>query len=148
MAEKVTEQQVRVRDKFSDVVLLLGLEMPEDDLAYALVRKCEQAIKNYCNIDSVPQALEELWSELCVDYLRYSLAAKAAISGSSTSPTTGSTPVMVSSINELDTSVSLTADTNADSVKSSSAHAVENGIDGVLMNYTDQLNRFRRMTWD
>ncbi len=142
------EQYQRILDQVTDLCDLYGISVPSQNGARTIITKVWQAILNYCNIDTVPQALESVWGDMAMDYLRYILATKAqqSTNGGSASGT-APTPTFISSINEMSVSVGFSADSSSEQSRSAMAHDVSNGVDGVLMNYVDQLNRYRRMTW-
>lgn len=141
------DQLERVRSDFVTLVGLYGLTMPSQDAGEVIIRKIAQAICNYCNIESVPRMLEGVWVDMCIDYLRYLLAVKDSVNPSTDNAGKSKVPTYVSSINELSVSVGFNADDTSEQVTSKNAHDVTNGVDGIVLNYVDQLNRFRRMTW-
>lgn len=108
----------------------------EDGVPYQVaIEEVEQAIKNYCNIDKVPEELKFVVANMAVDLIRYEQAAKDALEEIS--------PTDISSIKIGDTSINLGKSSTTDSVHS---RRISN-VNKVVLNYTDQLNKFRRMVW-
>ena len=106
------------------------------------IEEVEQAIKNYCNINSVPDALKFTWANMAVDLIRYQYASTNKDSGDLGSIDIGS----VSSLKIGDTDIKLggSNDTTAQSIAIKS-HKVN--VDDIVMNYRQQLVAFRRMVW-
>jgi hypothetical protein len=103
------------------------------------VAEVEQAIKNYCSISSVPDALHFTWANMAVDLLRYELASSEGPSEDEEIDV-GS----VSSIRMGDTTI------NLGSANSSYGRAINShkaNLDEIVMNYREQLHKFRRMVW-
>ena len=98
------------------------------------VDEVEQAIMNYCNITAVPIELKFVWMSMVVDYLRWMDSLKPSPSGNVA-------PTALSSIREGDTTLGFSV--NA----SGNAHNLQGVLDQVVMNYQDQLNRFRKVVW-
>ena len=48
------------------------------------ISQVEQEIKNYCNIDKVPEELKFTWASMAVDFLRYQVAATSSSDDNST----------------------------------------------------------------
>lgn len=140
-------QHDRVANDFVTLVDMYGLSMPSQSAGDVIIRKVAQAICNYCNLNSVPKMLEGVWVDMCLDYLRYLAALKNELDPDTDNAGKSKTPTYVSSINELSVSVGFSADSTSEQVTSKTAHDVSNGVDGIILNYVDQLNRFRRMTW-
>lgn len=142
------DQFKRVSDQLNDLCDLYGVQVPRQTVATTIIRKVWQAIRNYCNIDSVPEDLESVWGDMAMDYLRYALATQRQVNGNAdTASGTGATPTYISSITEMSVSVGFQADSRSEQAQAAAAHDLSKGLDGILMNYIDQLNRFRRMTW-
>ena len=104
---------------------LLGL--PEEDasqdvLLHFILDDVEETVKNYCNLDAVPDGLVNTAYRMAVDLYRHDR------------PGVEDAPVRVASISEGDTSTSF----------ASAADALGGGI---LKDYQGQLNRYRRMRW-
>lgn len=110
----------------------------EKDLA---IEETEQAIKNYCNIDQVPEALNFTWANLSVDLIKYQNAVD--------NPSTDLESVNLSDVSAIkvgDTNISLQGG-NAGSERNRTLKSHQANLDLLLMNYREQLNKFRRMVW-
>ena len=118
-----------------------------DDVQDA-VDQAESTILNYCNISEVPSPLKFVWSSMALDILRWQYGLNAS---SPSATGTGSEkpvlPTVITGITEGDASVSLAVDTESQRVKDSRAHNLSSTIDGMVLDYVNQLNRFRRMSW-
>lgn len=110
-----------------------GILAPADITSY--IDEVEMSIKNYCNIDSVPEELKFVWVSMTMDYFRWLQASKPDPSSGNVSPT------VLTSLREGDTSLGFSVDTSA------IAHSSQNVLDQVVLNYQDQLNRFRKVVW-
>lgn len=109
------------------------IAVPEDTSSY--IDEVEQSIKNYCNIDTVPEELKFVWISMTMDYLRWVPPYKK-------DPTSGNgSPIALTSLREGDTNLGFSIDTHA------IAHSSQNVLDQIVLNYQDQLNRFRRVVW-
>lgn len=103
---------------------LVGGEVDVDILDFILA-KGEDMILNYCRLESLPEGLERVLLNLCVDIFRAEQLGQAQASGS------------IKSITEGDVSVSY-----------STATAVsENPGMAFLKDYRAQLDRYRKMGW-
>lgn len=108
---------------------------PEKALA---IGEVEQVIKNYCNLDRVPEALKYTWANMAVDLIKYNhesnngggdMAADAAD---------------VSSIKVGDTQIQLGGGSSS---RAKVLNSHRPNLDQIVMNYQSQLNKFRRMVW-
>ena len=127
---------------------LIGLTLPEDAMLLdEPIDEVRQAICNYCNIDYVPEELKYVWANMVVDYLRWATSLAGSASGGAVKPGGSSTATIVSSLKEGDTTIGFSADTSSQSSQAGNAHAIGAVLDQVVMNYQDQLNRFRRVVW-
>lgn len=105
------------------------------------IGEVEQVIKNYCKIDVVPEELYFTWGNMAVDLALYTYQSNV---------TSGSTDDIdssdISSIKIGDTQISLSGGgTSGARSKALSSHKPY--LDGMVMNYREQLNQFRRMVW-
>ena len=126
--------------------------LPSADQLQMLVEEVELSILNYCNIDEVPEALKFVWANMVVDYWRYlcELATSNSSSESETELGSSTTATMVTSIREGDTQISFAADPKSSSSNTSydgNAHTMSGVLDSIVLNYTDSLNKFRRIVW-
>ena len=126
--------------------------LPSVDQLQILVEEVELSILNYCNIDEVPEALKFVWANMVVDYWRYlcELATANSSSESETELGSSTTSTMVTSIREGDTQISFAADPKSSSSNTSydgNAHTMSGVLNNIVLNYTDSLNKFRRIVW-
>jgi len=121
------------------------------DLIKQLVDEVKYAICNYCNIERIPEQLKYVWAAMTVDYYRWSQAITSIPQNSDDdSGKSFSASGPVSSIQEGDTTVSFSsglASAGVATADSSVAHSMSMVLDEVVLNYTNQLNRFRRIVW-
>ncbi len=103
---------------------LVGGEADETILRFVL-SKGQDMILNYCRLRELPDALENVLLNMCVDLYRAEQLGKAQVSGT------------VKSITEGDVSVTYGSATSASENK---------GMD-FLKDYTKQLDRYRKAGW-
>lgn len=108
---------------------------PEKELA---VGEVEQVIKNYCNIDEVPEALNYTWANMAVDLIKYNYESNN--SGGEVAADAAD----VSSIKVGDTQIQLGGGSNS---RAKVLNSHRPNLDQIVMNYKSQLNKFRRMVW-
>lgn len=106
----------------------------------ARIDEVEQAIKNYCMIATVPDALKYTWVNMTVDLCAY----ESEVNYRPADPTDGVDVSDLSSIKVGDTSV-FYGDKYRSNLRSRTLQAHENDLDAIVMNYASQLNRFRRL---
>jgi len=135
-------------EKASQVVLRrcsdLGIEPPNS--LQDFVEEVQLAIFNHCNILEVPDELLYTWVGMTIDYLQWMRSARK-LSSEESEPGKSSTPTMLTSIREGDTTLGFSSDANNPDVKNSGAHSMEKALDRIVLNYEDALNRFRRVVW-
>ena len=104
------------------------------------VSEVEEVIKNYCNIDTIPDALKFTWANMSVDLVRYqyesNISADDVLAGIDASD--------VSNLKIGDTQIALQGN-NSERGKTLKSHRPN--LDQIVMNNKEQLNRFRRMVW-
>lgn len=128
---------------------LYGADAPASIVVLDLVEEVEEAIRNYCNISAVPRGLLFVWVNLAVDLGRYHAGLKRSIA-TSTGGAGARQPALagvVTGLTEGDTSLSLAVDAESESVNVASAHTLAEGVDGLLLDYRNQLNKYRRILW-
>lgn len=140
-----TAQEQRVITEAESTLRLLGVDVPADADAAALTAAVGRAIRNFCNRDDIPGELESVWASMVVDYVRWASAVKRQNDPSGSGAST--VGARISSITELSVSVQFSDDTTSQAAQAASAHSVASGVDGIIMDYRDQLYRFRKMTW-
>ena len=101
------------------------------------VDETASVIKNYCNLEKVPDGLGYTWANMAEDLVRYRKARNDADTGIPQAVTADS----VSEINIGDTSIKL------GSSSSSTLKAHQVNADSLIMNYREQLSKFRRLVW-
>lgn len=104
------------------------------------VAEVEQAIKNYCSISSVPDALRFTWANMAVDLLQYELASSEGPNEDEEVDMNG-----VSSIRMGDTTINLGGGANSSYGRAINSHKAN--LDDIVMNHREQLHKFRRMVW-
>lgn len=125
----------------------LGLDTPSEPLLNFNIDEVEQFIKNYCNIDYVPKELTYTLVNMVCDLYTYNnqvvLDAKATAEEDTDISVS---PTGVNSIRVGNTTVTFGSgsDTEARN-RALRSHVAD--LDGLLMNYKSQLNKFRRMVW-
>jgi hypothetical protein len=104
------------------------------------INEVEEVIKNYCNIDTIPEALKFTWANMSVDLVRYqhesNISADDVLAGIDASD--------VSNLKIGDTQIALQGN-NSERSKTLKSHRPN--LDQIVMNNKQQLNRFRRMVW-
>lgn len=104
------------------------------------INEVEEVIKNYCNIDTIPDALKFTWANMSVDLVRYqyesNISADDVLAGIDASD--------VSNLKIGDTQIALQGN-NSERSKILKSHRPN--LDQIVMNNKQQLNRFRRMVW-
>lgn len=106
----------------------------------AALQEVEQAIKNYCKIPEIPEALKYTWCNMSVDLLLYNHEMN-------TTPNDvmeAFDPSDVSTIKIGDTSISL-GDKYRNNARSRILQSHNSNLDDIVMNYKAQLNGFRRL---
>lgn len=116
---------------------------PRDEELLLVIEEIEQTIKNFCNIETVPEALKFVEANMAVDLQNYYLAI------SNTSGTGDVQDIDVSEINSLrigDTTIGLGNGSDTNVIAKAKKSHVPN-LDQIVMNYREQLCKFRRMVW-
>lgn len=104
------------------------------------VSEVEEVIKNYCSIDTIPDALKFTWANMAVDLIRYqyesNIGTDDVLAGIDVSD--------VSNLKIGDTQIALQGN-NSERGRILKSHRPN--LDQIVMNNKEQLNRFRRMVW-
>lgn len=100
---------------------ITGFSFCEDVYRFA-ASSAEEAVLNYCNIDEIPEGLENTTLNIAADILRRGQYGN------------GDVPVAVSSVTVGDTSTSFTPLSDSETNE-------------VIANYVKTLNRYRRVTF-
>ena len=115
-----------------------------DEMCILAVDEVEQVIKNYCSIESVPEELKYTWANMAVDSAKYQFAS----TNNDTSKLDDISVGDVSSIKVGDTNISFATNGNGATTERERALKSHNSnLDNIVMNYKEQLNKFRRMVW-
>lgn len=115
-----------------------NLTMAEEELLL-YVKEAEQAILNYCRIGTVPAALLYIWANMSVDLIDFTIEKNK--SAEEVEVTVD--PSNVIEVQVGDTSVKLGSSAKGERAKALNAHKAD--LDAITMNYTLQLNGFRRI---
>lgn len=102
------------------------------------IGEVEEVIKNYCNIDEVPEALKYTWANMAVDLVKYNYESNN--SGGEVAADAAD----VSSIKVGDTQIQLGGGSGS---RAKVLNSHRPNLDQIVMNYQSQLNKFRRMVW-
>lgn len=112
----------------------------DDDDILLNVKEVEQAILNYCQIPRVPPQLNFVWANMSVDLILYSIE----VNNTPEDPLDGLDVSDLSSIKVGDTSVFI-GDKYRSNSRSRTLQSHNSNLDEIVMNYTKQLNQFRRI---
>lgn len=125
---------------------IIELKLSERDVASPFIPiailETEQAIKNYCSINSIPPALTFVWANMAVDLIRYQVESTLDISNLDQTIE----PSAITQLKIGDTSVS----TQGGAGMNERAKAIKSHLpklDELVMSYKEQLNAYRRMVW-
>lgn len=116
------------------------------DFEYAVaIDEAAVEIKNYCNITGdIPDGLKYTWANMAVDLVLYRYYRNKETLGADGKNSLQ--PSLVSSMSIGDTSVTFGKAGSSDGAYSEAKAHVAN-LDDLLMNYKDQLNKYRKMVW-
>lgn len=104
------------------------------------VKEVEQSILNYCEIARVPTALHFVWANMSVDLILYNIE----VNNPPEDPLDALDVSDLSSVKVGDTSVYI-GDKYRSNMRSRILQTHNANLDEIVMNYTKQLNRFRRL---
>lgn len=107
------------------------------DMKAMIIDEVTTKIKEYCNIDNIPNELKYTHANMVVDMVKYYLSNSVGSSGTASSTGDITSSGVVSSINLGDMSLSISTSGGGDKT----AHA--NALDDILFNYRDSLNNYR-----
>jgi hypothetical protein len=111
-----------------------------DDEILLHVKEVEQSILNYCQIPRVPPQLHYVWANMSVDLILYFIE----INNKPEDPLDGLDVSDLSSVKIGDTSIYI-GDKYRSNQRSRTLQSHSANLDEVVMNYTKQLNQFRRL---
>lgn len=125
------------------VIEIVTLNVSQLNLTEAQIQQSvdevAMAIKNYCNINSIPTELTYVHANMVEDLIRYRKARRDADAGTVVAPSNSD----ITDLKIGDTNIKLVAGSNVP--KELKAHSIS--VDSLVMDYKDQLNGFRRMVW-
>lgn len=98
-------------------------------------------ITNYCAISEIPEELYGVWTNMAVDFLRYQLLLENDLD-----PEKEAVEGDITGLSEGDTSISFGVIQNG-AVETAILDSHKADLDTVVLNYTAQLNAFRRFRW-
>ena len=104
------------------------------------VKEVEQSILNYCEIARVPTALHFVWANMSVDLILYNIE----VNNPPEDPLDALDVSDLSSVKIGDTSIYV-GDKYRSNMRSRILQTHNANLDEIVMNYTKQLNRFRRL---
>lgn len=112
----------------------------DDEAILLSVKEVEQSILNYCQIPRVPPQLHFVWANMSVDLILYLIEVNYKCED----PLDGLDVSDLSSIKVGDTSVYI-GDKYRSNQRSRTLQSHNANLDEIVMNYTKQLNQFRRI---
>ena len=104
------------------------------------ILETEEVIKNYCNIDIIPQELKFTWANMTTDLLRYQYEMNNPQSNDDILNSFGTADI--SELKVGDTQIGVGGN-NSVSAKALNSHKAN--LDALIFDYQSQLNRFRKM---
>lgn len=104
------------------------------------IQEVEQSILNYCQIPRVPPQLHYVWANMCVDLILYLIE----VNNTPEDPLDGLDVSDLSSVKIGDTSLYI-GDKYRSNQRSRTLQSHNANLDEIVMNYTRQLNQFRRI---
>lgn len=119
-----------------------SIQLVDSDWLLA-IEEVEQAIKNYCNIDKVPEELKFVVANMVIDLVRYQKANDVEAGVELDNLGAGD----IASISIGDTSIKLATNDEAASQSTAARKSHIPDLDEIVMNNRAHLNRFRRMVW-
>lgn len=111
-----------------------------DEEIRGYIMEVEQSILNYCQIPQVPTPLHFVWANMAVDLILYHIE----MNNKPDDPMDGLDVSDLSSIKVGDTSVFI-GDKYRSNARSRTLQSHNANLDEIVMNYTKQLNQFRRI---
>lgn len=111
-----------------------------DEELMEFIEEVEQSILNYCQIPRVPTQLNYVWANMAVDLIHYFIE----VNYTPKDPLDGLDVSDLSSVKVGDTSVYI-GDKYRSNHRSRTLQSHNANLDEITMNYTKQLNQFRRI---
>ena len=99
-----------------------------------------EEIKNYCNIDEIPDGLKYTWANMAIDLAKYQFEVNNPVDD------------ILDALDATDVSTLKIGDTQIalggnNSERATALKSHKPNLDQILMNYQAQLNKYRRMVW-
>lgn len=137
-------------DYNSAIMEIVHLKRPELDLEGVYIalaiNEVEQRIKNYCVRPEVPKALYFTWANMTLDLLDYEMAANNTHTTDDTI-SDGDINALIGSFGTISMGDSSwkegTLNITNPTYRGLAAHT--NNLDEIILNYREELNRFRRI---
>jgi len=104
------------------------------------IAEIEEVIKNYCNIDLIPDGLKFTMANMAVDLAKY----QYEVSNPADDILDAIDATDISTLKIGDTNIALGGN-NSERAKALKSHRPN--LDRIVMNYQAQLNKYRRMVW-
>ncbi len=113
-----------------------------DGIVTLSILETEQAILSYCNINEMPESLVFTWANMSIDLIKYQVESTTAPQGG----VDNIDMIDVSTLKIGDTQIGLQGGSGSSTrAKALSSHRPN--LDSLVMNYKDQLAKYRRMVW-
>lgn len=125
----------------------LGVDTPPELLLDCNIDEIEQTIKNYCNIAEIPKQLTYTWANMVCDLHNHDCWVNK--DNNSKEDDFGNLQVNGSDVNSVrvgNTTVSFGSGGSTNSRKRALNSHMAN-LDDLILNYREQLNKFRKMVW-
>lgn len=106
------------------------------------IEEVTQAVKNYCNIEKIPEQLNFVIANMSIDLLRY----QSSVASADTLDINNIGVTDISSLKIGDTSIQLGEGSPTNDKLIAKKSHVPN-LDEIVMNNKEQLQKFRRMVW-
>lgn len=129
-------------------VKLVGSNVATFEMEVA-VGEVGQVIKNYCNVEIVPEELYYTWANMAIDLVSYANQVNACTKVSPGSGT-GQDSIDSADVSALkigDTQVTLEGGSSSTNVRAKALSSHKPLLDDIVMNYRGQLNQFRKLVW-
>ena len=120
---------------------LKNVNITPSDMEMA-IEEIKQVILQYCNIDDMPEGLTFTWANMSADLARYQYELTIEVD----SNLNGVDTADVSSIKIGDTQINLQGGSSSNKRNKILKSHTPN-LDQIVLNYKDQLNRYRRVVW-
>lgn len=121
---------------------IFKIDLPTESMK-EIVLEVDQAIKNYCKIDEIPEELLYVRANLCIDYIRYQQSSIPLEPGQlDTQQTQKVGPLTLVSSGDVTYQFG-----SVQASKSNLCNGHLADLDSFLLNYEKQLSPFKRLVW-